>query len=497
MWYSAFSLRSPSSRAAWMRAAIWRRASPSSCASSALRASRPSAVIASPSLIAVIVAGRPPRRPARRPGAGARRSPAATTSPPRAELGEPRGVRALVVDEHDVEGPGVVGAVLRDDLEQRAHVVARERRLVADREDAVVARRAHAAGVGGATRSPATPAGAAAAAASGAPRARSRAKAAPPRVTASPRHSSTTSSSASSSSAARARGSRSSPKALSSRRLSPPRPAPKTMRPPERRSRTATWRATSHGRRRASGVTIAPRRRRSVASATAVSAIHGSATASPSKVMTWSQTKKPSQPLPSALGRHRGERADVGQLAEGRDVQAVAHGQAAAAATGHARRSVVERRALGGRAAGGVRGGDELRRVEAHAVVGAGQAADGLLHQRAAEVVDAPAQRLGRDVEAHLHPRGLQAGDRAPEREAEDGGVLEVLLARDLLDAVRAPEQRVEGDERQRHELGDPARALLQLAHDAHVLGQLPRLLDVAEHHRGGRAQPGRVARPR
>ena len=59
--------------------------------------------------------------------------------------------------------------------------------------------------------------------------------------------------------------------------------------------------------------------------------------------------------------------------------------------------------------------------------------------------------------------------------------------------AVRAPEQRVERDERQRHELGDPARALLQLAHDAHVLGQLPRLLDVAEHHRRRRAQPGGV----
>ena len=85
----------------------------------------------------------------------------------------------------------------------------------------------------------------------------------------------------------------------------------------------------------------------------------------------------------------------------------------------------------------------------------------------------------------------------APEREAEDGGVLEVLLARDLLDPVRAPEQRLEGDEGERHELGDPAGALLQLAHHAHVLGELPRLLDVAEHDRRRRAQPGRGARPR
>ena len=44
------------------------------------------------------------------------------------------------------------------------------------------------------------------------------------------------------------------------------------------------------------------------------------------------------------------------------------------------------------------------------------------------------------------------------------------------------PEQRVERDERERHELGEPAGALLQLAHHAHVLGQLPGLLDVAEH---------------
>ena len=111
------------------------------------------------------------------------------------------------------------------------------------------------------------------------------------------------------------------------------------MRPPESRSSTATWRATSHGRRRASGVTMAPRRTRSVASATAVSAIHGSAMSSRSWVMTWSHTKMPSQPPASASRRHRGEGADVGQLAEGRDVEPVSHVQAAAAATGQDRRT--------------------------------------------------------------------------------------------------------------------------------------------------------------
>ena len=58
---------------------------------------------------------------------------------------------------------------------------------MADREHAVVARGAHAAGGGWATRSPATPAGAAAAAASGAPAPSSSAKAGPSRVTGSPR----------------------------------------------------------------------------------------------------------------------------------------------------------------------------------------------------------------------------------------------------------------------------------------------------------------------
>ena len=66
--------------------------------------------------------------------------------------------------------------------------------------------------------------------------------------------------------------------------------------------------------------------------------------------------------------------------------------------------------------------------------------------------------------------------------------MLEVLLARDLLHPVGPTEQGVERDERQRHELGEAAGALLELAHDTHVLGQLPRLLDVAEHHGHGRA---------
>ena len=77
----------------------------------------------------------------------------------------------------------------------------------------------------------------------------------------------------------------------------------------------------------------------------------------------------------------------------------------------------VERRALRRRTARGVRRGDQVLRLELHAVVGAREARDVLLHQRPAQVVHAPVERLGRGVEAHLHPARLHASgpsSRAP-----------------------------------------------------------------------------------
>ena len=68
--------------------------------------------------------------------------------------------------------------------------------------------------------------------------------------------------------------------------------------------------------------------------------------------------------------------------------------------------------------------------------------------------------------------------------------MLQVLLARDLLDPVRPTEHRLERDEGQRHELVERAGPLLERAHHAHVLGELPGLLDVAEHHGHRRCQP-------
>src|SRR5690348_15268904 len=63
---------------------------------------------------------------------------------------------------------------------------------------------------------------------------------------------------------------------------------------------------------------------------------------------------------------------------------------------------LVERRALGGRAARLAGGGDQVLDLELHPVLGPGHARDVLLHQRAAEVVDPPAKRLGGTLEPHL-----------------------------------------------------------------------------------------------
>src|SRR6201995_5224128 len=73
---------------------------------------------------------------------------------------------------------------------------------------------------------------------------------------------------------------------------------------------------------------------------------------------------------------------------------------------------LVERRALGGLPARLAGRGDEVLDLEFHPVLGPGHAADVLLHQRPAEIVDAPAERLGGPLQPHLHPARLQVGDR-------------------------------------------------------------------------------------
>lgn len=91
------------------------------------------------------------------------------------------------------------------------------------------------------------------------------------------------------------------------------------------------WRTSVEIRRRASGVTIGPRRMRSVAAATAATAasmVQTSAIAVTSAGSRWTWSHR-NTPVPArALGRpcHLDEGAGVGHLGEGRDVEGVTHG---------------------------------------------------------------------------------------------------------------------------------------------------------------------------
>ena len=99
----------------------------------------------------------------------------------------------------------------------------------------------------------------------------------PRKVTGSPDHSRLSAVRPSSRRAASSFGSVVSPKLPNSSAIGAPRPTPKVIRPPVRRSRVVTSRASFDTRRRATGVIIVPSRIRSVASAAAVSSTHGSA----------------------------------------------------------------------------------------------------------------------------------------------------------------------------------------------------------------------------
>ena len=107
--------------------------------------------------------------------------------------------------------------------------------------------------------------------------------------------------SASSSFSARTFRSGSSPNAPNSTSTGSPIPTPSSTRPFERWSSETAWRATTHGRRRGSGVTIGPRMIRSVPAAMAASRTHGSWTGSGVALKRmWSHRKKPSHPAASA-----------------------------------------------------------------------------------------------------------------------------------------------------------------------------------------------------
>src|SRR5262245_10093395 len=93
-----------------------------------------------------------------------------------------------------------------------------------------------------------------------------------------------------------------------------------------------------------------------------------------------------------------------------------------------------------------------------------GGSGDGLVHQRAAEIVGAAAQACFHALAAHLHPGGLNVGDQRVQREAGDR-----VHQHGLPESGTTPRAAVEIDrgfqmhERQRHELGEAARLFLQL----------------------------------
>ena len=136
----------------------------------------------------------------------------------------------------------------------------------------------------------------------------------------------------------------------------------------------------------------------------------------------------------------------------------------------------------------------ELGLVELLAVAGAGRPRDVLVHERAAEVVGARSEGLAGAVDTHLHPRDLDVVDPSAVRDAGDG-VDEQRLA----ERRAGPGPVLEEDrgrhvhERERHELGEPARLLLQVARPHEVAGDVDRALDVPEHDRDVRPEPDRM----
>ena len=125
-----------------------------------------------------------------------------------------------------------------------------------------------------------------------------------------------------------------------------------------------------------------------------------------------------------------------------------------------------------------------------------GRAGDRLVHQGSAQVVDARGERLADAVRPELHPARLNVRDpedgvRAARRRAR-------AAPRQGRPAPRRPQvdRRLHRHERQRHELGEPAGALLLLARPEQVPGPVHRPLDVAEHERHVRAKPDAVRSP-
>ena len=127
-------------------------------------------------------------------------------------------------------------------------------------------------------------------------------------------------------------------------------------------------------------------------------------------------------------------------------------------------------------------------------VCGTGRAADGFVHQRAAHVVGAAVQARLSPARAELDPGHLDVAEVRMQRQARDGVHQDGFAQRRAL--ARQPfavQGRFHVHERQRHELGEAARFLLQVAQTQQVPRPVRVALHVPEHDRGGRRQSHRV----
>src|SRR5919108_2142113 len=126
----------------------------------------------------------------------------------------------------------------------------------------------------------------------------------------------------------------------------------------------------------------------------------------------------------------------------------------------------------------------------------AGGTGDRLVHQRAAEVVRAGIEsRLGA-AQAELDPRGLHVRD--PGMECESSHCVHEQRLSECGAGAGKPlqeDRRLHVDERKRNELGEAAGALLLVAEMKQVASPAARRVGMAEHDRGGRAEPGSVGR--
>jgi len=142
--------------------------------------------------------------------------------------------------------------------------------------------------------------------------------------------------------------------------------------------------------------------------------------------------------------------------------------------------------ALAHRAAEGFGDRAELADRLVGPVIRAGHPADGLLHQRPAEVVDAALQHVAAAVVAELDPGALDRVDRPVQHEPGHRVYRPVLLpGRAGPGQARQVDRGVLMDERQQHELGEAAGPLLDRADHPQVADPVRGRVDVAVHHRG------------